>query len=221
MEKSSIKDPRSSRSVQKNQVQAIAFDCDGVMFDTTKANTAYYNTILNHFGRQGMTPEQFAYTHMHTVEDSIARLFDNEAQIQAAHAFRKVMNYFPFIKYMEMEPHLIPLLERIRPKYKTAVATNRTDTMNRVLKEHGLEGYFDLVVTALDVNHPKPHPEPLVKVLEHFGILPHNLIYIGDSKLDEIAAKAAGVPLIAYNNRSLSADYHINSLKEIEKLLEP
>jgi phosphoglycolate phosphatase-like HAD superfamily hydrolase len=43
---------------------------------------------------------------------------------------------------------------------------------------------------------------------------------VGDSKLDEIAAKAAGMPFVAYKNRSLSADFYIQSLKEVEGIIE-
>jgi phosphoglycolate phosphatase len=121
---------------------------------------------------------------------------------------------------MVMEPYLKILLQKLRPKYKIAIATNRTDTIKRVLVEHGLVGDFDLVVSALDVERPKPHPEALTRVLEHFGIKPRQAIYVGDSQLDEIAAKAAGIPLVAYKNASLSAVYHINSLKEIEDILK-
>ena len=32
-----------------NDVRVVIFDCDGVMFDSKDANTAYYNTILHHF----------------------------------------------------------------------------------------------------------------------------------------------------------------------------
>ncbi len=92
--------------------------------------------------------------------------------------------------------------------------------MKRVLIEHKLEDYFDLVVSALDVKRPKPYSDQLIKVLKHFKLKPYNAIYIGDSKLDEIAAKAAEIPLIAYKNRSLSADFHIDSLKEIEDILK-
>ncbi|MBW1835180.1 MAG: HAD family hydrolase, partial [Deltaproteobacteria bacterium] len=66
---------------------------------------------------------------------------------------------------------------------------------------------------------PKPSPDQLIKILEHFNIEPGQLIYIGDSKLDEIAAKAAGIALIAYKNRSLDANLYINSLKELENIL--
>jgi len=203
-----------------NNVSVVAFDCDGVMFDTTKANMAYYNQILEHLGQQAMTPEQFNYCHMHTVDQSISNLFTDEESYRAAQAYRKSMSYLPFLKNMEMEPYLKRLLQRLRPKYKTAVATNRSDTMDRVLSEHGLTEYFDLVVSSSDVDRPKPYPDPLIKVLEHFKIKPNQSIYVGDSELDQMAATLAEIPFIAYKNRSLTADFHIDSLQEIEKILE-
>ncbi len=203
----------------RKKIKIVAFDCDGVLFDTKKANMAYYNQILNHFDRPVMTDEQFAYVNMHTVDASLSYLFNNKKILDAAHAYRKNMGYFKFLKYMEIEPYLKPLLEKLRPEYKTAIATNRTDTMDGLLLEHDLKGYFDLVVTALDVDHPKPHPEPLVKILDHFNVEPGQAIYVGDSELDEIAAKMAGIPLVAYNNSDLSAEFHIKSLKELEDIL--
>jgi len=200
-------------------IKIVAFDCDGVMFDTKESNTAYYNQILGHFGRPAMTTEQFAYCHSHTADQSIAKLFDDEESFRAAQSYRKSMSYLPFLKYMEIEPYLKPLIETLRPRYKTAIATNRSDTMDCVISEHGLEGYFDLVVCSNDVDHPKPHPDQLIKILEHFGIEPCDSLYVGDSELDEIAAKAAGVPFVAYKNRSLSADFHIQSLKQIAEIL--
>ena len=198
----------------------VAFDCDGVMFDTTKANIAYYNSILEHFNRPAMTPEQFAFCHMHTVDQSISHLFNDKEDYQAAQAYRKKMSYFPFLKYMEMEPYLKTLLEKLRPKYKTAVATNRSDTMGGVLAAHGLTNDFDLVVSSSDVKRPKPYPDPLNKVLDHFRIKPYQSIYVGDSELDQIAASLANIPFVAYKNRSLEANYHIESLQEIEEIIE-
>jgi len=200
-------------------IKIVAFDCDGVMFDTTESNTAYYNQILNHFGRPDLTAEQFAYCHSHTADQAIANLFPDEKGFRAAQAYRNQMSYIPFLKYMEMEPYLKPLIQKLRPRYKTAIATNRSDTMDRVISEHGLDGYFDLVVCAGDVDHPKPHPDQLIKILKHFGIEPCDSLYVGDSDLDEIAAKAAGVPFVAYKNRFLSADFHIQSLKQIAEIL--
>ena len=201
-----------------NDIKVAAFDCDGVLFDTEEANTAYYNHLLKHFGRPKMTREQFAYVHMHTAEASIAFLFPEDDVLEAARAYAREITYFPFLKYMEMEPDLVPLLEKIRPSVKTAIATNRSDTMLPLLETFKLQPYFDLVVRSIDVERPKPHPDMLHKVLDYFGIMPNQLVYIGDSLLDEQAAAEAGVPFIAYKNPSLNATLHINRLRALEAL---
>ncbi len=200
--------------------KVVAFDCDGVLFDTEQANRVYYSNILQHFGRPAVTEEQFTFVHMHTVFESLAYLFPDEKSLAAAHVFRKTMDYQKYLSYLTVEPHLVSLLEKLKPQFKTAIATNRTDTMNRLLAAFDLDGYFDLIVTASDVERPKPHPDILLKISDEFKIPPDQIIYIGDSRLDEMAAKAAGMPLVAYRNPELSAAYHINFLNEVEALLE-
>ena len=201
-------------------VRVVAFDCDGVLFDTEQSNRAYYNEILNHFGKPAVSPEQFAYVHMHTLEDSLAYLFNDKKSLADAFAYRKTMDYRKFFKLMKLEPELVPLLKKMRPRIKTAIATNRTDTVNGLLNEFNLNGYFDLVVTSSDVQFPKPHPDPLLKILAYFQIEPYQAIYVGDSHLDELAATSAGMPLVAYRNPRLSSACHIEGLKELEAILD-
>ena len=83
-----------------------------------------------------------------------------------------------------------------------------------------LEGSFDLVVTSADVEYPKPHPEVLLKILSAFQITAQQAIYIGDSLVDAQAAAAADVPFVAFRNDALSANYHIQSLNELDDILE-
>ena len=201
-------------------IKIVAFDCDGVMFDTEQANRFYYSDVLQHFGQPALTEEQFGFVHMHTVHESMAYLFPDENLLEAAQAFRETMDFRKYLGYYTMEPQLVSLLEKLRPQIKTAVATNRTDTMDKLLAEFNLDGYFDLVVTSTDVKHPKPHPEGLLKILNHFGLAPHQAIYIGDSQVDELAARAAKMPLAAYRNRELEADFYIDNLGELEQLLD-
>ena len=204
-------DPRS--------ISVVTFDCDGVMFDSSHANRAYYNQLLDHVGLPVMTPDQFEFAHMHTVDEAIEYLIPDIRLRQAARRYRRQMRYHDFIGYMVMESYLIPLLDQLRPAYKTAIATNRTDTMDLVLEQHGIEDRFDLVVTALDVRQPKPHPEQLHMVLNRFSLSPDQMLYIGDSQLDQAAASAAGVPFVAFDNSELVADVHVNSLRQVADLL--
>jgi HAD superfamily hydrolase (TIGR01549 family) len=201
-------------------IKVVAFDCDGVLFDTEEANWAYYNHLLEHFGRPTMTPEQFAYAHQHTLNESIAYLFEDEETIAAVYDYRQTMDYSAYLKLLKVEPDLIPLLTRIRPKLKTAIATNRSDTMNRLLAEFALTHYFDLVVTSVDIRRPKPYPDALFKILEHFSIAAHQVLYVGDSEVDAEAARAANIPFVAFRNEMLPTKYHIENLKALEEILE-
>lgn len=201
------------------KVKAVIFDCDGVMFSSRVANDAYYNDILSHFGKPPMTVEQSNFAHMHTADDSVANLFKDDPLLPEVLAYRRQINYLRYIPMMQMEPYLQRLLESLRPRYRTAISTNRSDTMASVLYTHGLEGYFDLVVSSLDVKRPKPDPESLITILTHFGLSPNEAIYIGDSVIDESAAKMAGVPLVAYQNPELAAAHYVNNFLEVERLL--
>jgi phosphoglycolate phosphatase len=198
----------------------VVFDCDGVLFDTEAANRAYYNHILKHFGKPAMTTEQFVYVHQHTLNEAIAHLFGDAESIASVLAYRQTMDYSRFLKLLKVEPHLVPLLSKIRPRLKTAIATNRSDTMSRLLAEFNLSDHFDLVVTSFDIPRPKPYPDALLKILSHFNIMPHQALYIGDSQVDAEAAVAAQIPFVAYRNEKLSAPYHIENLKDLEALLE-
>lgn len=200
-------------------ISVVAFDCDGVMFDSTSANRAYYNHLLARFDLPVLTPDQFAYTHMHTVDDALAFLFKDHAMLAQVQQYRRQMSYLSFVDLMVPEPQLKPLLDKLRPNYKRAIATNRTDTMDRVLEVHHLENQFNLVVTALDVERPKPHPDQLQMILDHFNIDPGQMLYIGDSPVDAQAAQAARVPFAAYDNPDLPAQVHINSLAQVADLL--
>lgn len=202
-----------------NHIKVVAFDCDGVMFDSKKSNAAFYNHIMQHFNMPELNNHQLTYVHMHTVDESLAFLIQDENILSQAQAYRKNLSYLPFLKHMIIEPGLIALLKKLRTRYKTAVATNRTDTMDRVLVENRIDHLFDFVVCALDVQFPKPHPEQLHKVADHFNASPDEVIYIGDSKLDQKASNAAGIPFVAYDNRTLEADYHICRLIEMEAIL--
>ncbi len=195
-----------------------AFDCDGVLFDTDSANRAYYNRIMELMGRPEITDEQFAYVQMHTVNASLAYLVGEE-NLKQAHDCRRQSGYLPFIKEMKKAPQLDELLDILAGRLHLAIATNRSNTMNRVLAEHGLSGKFELVVTALDVMRPKPAPEQLLKILDYFQARPPEMIYVGDSELDERAARSAEVPFIAYNNLKLDADFHAAEMAEVGRIL--
>ena len=200
-------------------LKLVVFDCDGVMFDSKNANRVYYNHIRETFGRPAMDAEELEYVHMHHVMDSVRHLFRAyPADLERAEAYRKTLDYTPYLQYMLMEPDLFEFLDFLRPGYKTAISTNRTSTMGPVLQMFSLADRFDKVVTAFDVARPKPHPEALEQILAHFGFTVDEAIYIGDSMVDREHTAAMGMRLIAFKNLGLPAEYHVSSFMEITRL---
>ena len=200
-------------------LKLVIFDCDGVMFDSKDANKHFYNHILARFGHPPMTSEELEYVHMHHVMDSVRHIFRHYPEdLAAAEQDRKSIDYLPFLKYMTMEPDLPEFLRLLRPTCDAAISTNRTTTMSTLLKIFELEKYFDLVVTAVDVERPKPHPEALHKILDHFGCRVEEAVYIGDSEVDRQHTASLGMRLIAYKNPALAAEFHVQSFMEITAL---
>ncbi|MFC1524158.1 HAD family hydrolase [Thermodesulfobacteriota bacterium] len=201
------------------QLKIIIFDCDGVLFDSKDANKHYYNYLLDHFGHPPMNEEELNYVHIHQVIDSTRHIFRNYPEdLQKANEYRMSLEYTPFLKHMNMEPDLLEFLTLARKSYKTAISTNRTNTMPAVMEMFGLSPYFDMVVTPLDVENPKPHPEALLKILNQFKLTAGESIYIGDSMVDRDHSLNCNMPMIAFRNRELPAEYHVDTFMEITAL---
>jgi len=207
-------------NLNMKSIKAVVFDCDGVMFDTSGANKMFYNRVLAHFGKPDLTQEQFVKVHMFTVKDALEYLFPEMESLETVYAFMATMRYDQFIPHMEREKGLKALLVALKNRGLTrAVATNRTNTMQAVLKAHELEDAFDLVVTAADVQHPKPSPEQLHTIMEKFSLAPEEMLFVGDSEYDQMAANKAGVPFAAFKNKALEADFHVITMAELGKVV--
>jgi phosphoglycolate phosphatase len=198
---------------------AVIFDCDGVMFDSRRANINYYNHLLARFDLPPMTEKKIDFVHSYTADESIRHIFEGTPYLAQALALREKIDYTPFIHDMIIEPGLKKLLKKLKPEFGLAVATNRGATIGKVLEYNDLAGFFDIVVSSLDVKYPKPHPESLLKILNFFNISPEEARYIGDSLIDYESARAAGVIFIAYKSPKLEADHQVNSMMEIIKVL--
>ena len=203
-----------------NNIKAVIFDCDGVMFDTSMANKMYYNHLLEYFGKDLLTDEQFFNVHMFTVEQALKYLFPEMSNLNKIYSYINTMKYNDFIPFMTIEPNLKKLILNLKKNgYITAVATNRTNTMTAILEVHEMLNDFDMVVTAANVKKPKPYPDQLLKIQNKFNLKPDEMLFIGDSKYDELAGSSAGIFFVAFKNSSLKADFYIDNLAGIQDIL--
>ncbi len=78
----------------------------------------------------------------------------------------------------------------------TALATSdeRKDT-EAILQNLGMDGLFDIILCAGEVNPPKPHPQTLLTICHQLSISPQEAIFIGDTVTDMLMGKKAGIAL--------------------------
>lgn len=201
-------------------LQVIIYDCDGVLIDSSLADQAFYNHILEHFRRALLTPEQWDYVKPLAAPEALTWLFQGSLELPAVQEYQKTVDNTPFLPLIQAEPHLHETLTSLRPHYRLAIATNRGKSLPPVLEHCGLADFFDFTVTSLDVQHPKPHPECLHRILEHFAMHPGQACYIGDSDLDREVSARAGVTFGAYRNPSLKAAFHLSDHLDLWHLLK-
>ncbi|MFZ5450039.1 MAG: HAD family hydrolase [Thermodesulfobacteriota bacterium] len=199
--------------------QVIIYDCDGVLIDSRESNRAFYNHILAHFGLPPLSESQLDLVHVSTAQGSLDFLFRDNPVLEEAQAYQRTINNDPFLALLRLEPHIREVLVRLRSRYRTAIATNRGKSLPLVLKTLGLDGLFDLTISAYDVSRPKPNPECLLKILAHFRTEPDAALYIGDAALDQEVATTAGVPFAAYKNPALPARYHLRDHLDLLEIL--
>jgi HAD superfamily hydrolase (TIGR01509 family) len=154
------------------------------------------------------------------VTDSVAHIFRNHARVQQelVDRYRTELDYAPFLKHMKMEQDLMEFLQLIKPRYHTAISTNRTTTMPMLLDIFKLRPWFEQVVTALDAPRPKPAPDGLHMILDNFQVDVAEAIYIGDSEVDLEHTRSLGMEMIAFRNPGLPADYHVENFMAITRL---
>lgn len=222
-------------------VQAVAFDLDGTLCDSIPDLAAAANAMRMHFGQQPLPQEVVAGY----VGDGIAKLVhrvltdntDGEAD-----ASRWEEGFTFFVRYYREH-----LSDFTRPYPETeaglgllkslgiplVVVTNKNEVFAvELLQQLGLADYFSLILGGDSLSEKKPSPLPLLHAAEVLNIDPANMMMVGDSKNDILAAKAAGCLSVAVTfgygdmqelvqSSETKPDWLIGSLPEIYENLRP
>ena len=190
------------------KIRCVIYDCDGVLFDSLEANGRLYNDLCALVGRGPLEEGEVKYVHTHTVYEAIHFIFGNEDGLeQKALEVLKEVDLRKYVAYLKMEPYLLQTLNLLKTnRILKAINTNRTTSMKYIMDRFGLWPFFDMVVTALDVKNPKPHPESIEKIIDAFKLKKEEAVFIGDSEVDQETAKSSGIKFIAYKNREIEND---------------
>ncbi len=203
----------------QNQIRGLIFDCDGVLFDSKDANTAYYNHILTAAGLPPLTETQAAWAHMVSTDEVMRHLVPEDRREAAVEARRTMRYREHFMPLMRPEPGMADFLRAAhRAGLPLAMCTNRSDSVHEVLRHFGLAEFF-LPVMTISNARPKPDPDGLLQILGAWSAAPDAVAFVGDSLVDQQASRAAGVPFWSFANPDLDALLHIDSFARISTML--
>lgn len=207
-------------------IKVIVYDCDGVLVDSGNVILSYYNWMMSRCGLPEIdwAEDQLRMQAMSLADKDILEVLsggDGEIFQQMLNISKNEQSNIGF-EDMSLEANIIECLDFIKSNsIPMAVVTNRGKSLPSLLSHFKIEDYFQMLVTAHDVTHPKPSPEGLMKICGAFEITPSEILYIGDSFTDYDAAKACGANFIAYK-RNLGDDapviYNHLDIKQFIKL---
>ena len=203
------------------RIRGLIYDCDGVLFESRKANLAYYNAVLSEFNEPPVKESDHQKAHLcHTAAsaDVLHQLLGKE-RVTKAMAVAERLDYREFIPFMQPQPGMTEAISTLSKSFPLAIATNRGYSMPSILKHFGLTEYFQVIVTSRDVLQPKPAPDMLHVAAKNLLMAPDEILFIGDSELDQAAAKAAGMRFAIYRGR-LQADIQLDHHDELVALLK-
>jgi HAD superfamily hydrolase (TIGR01509 family) len=198
--------------IPKWKIRCVIYDCDGVLFDSIEANKKLYNDLCALVGRDPLSEEEVKYVHMYTVHETIQLIFGKGDGLEKkALELIKGIDWRDYITYLRMEPYLLQILNLLKTNgILRVINTNRTTSMKFIMEHFHLWPFFDMVVTALDVKNPKPHPESVEMILRKLNLDKQETVFVGDSEVDQQTAESSGVKFIAYKNKTIVSDAYID-----------
>ncbi|HYE11436.1 MAG TPA: HAD family hydrolase [Patescibacteria group bacterium] len=173
-------------------IKCVVFDVDGTLIDTGEAIISSLQKVLKENSGQAYSDDELSFAFGIPGAVTLAKLgvSDIEASLEK---WIKYLN--DFSDTMKIFDGIESCLKKIKElNIKTGIVTSKTkEEFDSNFIPFGLESYFDYVICADDTDKHKPHPEPILKLMEMCGDDPKDLVYIGDTKYDKECAEGAGV----------------------------
>jgi HAD superfamily hydrolase (TIGR01509 family) len=181
---------------------AVVFDNDGLLLDTEEAWTRAEETLFERHGNAFTIEHKrdLLGTSPATGAAKLEAMLDLPGRGAALVAELHDLVMGETLAGVPPRPGALELLEAVRAAgLPVGVASNSArEFVERVLSVAGLlDGHFDVVVTANDVEQPKPAPDLYLAACAALGAEPERAAALEDSPTGVAAARAAGMYVVA------------------------
>ncbi|MDG6294283.1 phosphoglycolate phosphatase [Glaesserella parasuis] len=184
------------------QFKLIGFDLDGTLVNSLPDLALSLNSAFAEVGLP-QAPEELVLTWIGNGSDVLfakgmewTGKADEFSQEELAQIKRRFGYFYGenVCNISKLYPNVKETLETLKAQgYILAVVTNKpTKHVLPVLQAFKIDHLFSEALGGQSLPQIKPHPAPLYYLCGKFGLYPHEMLFIGDSKNDILAAKAAG-----------------------------
>jgi beta-phosphoglucomutase family hydrolase len=180
------------------KAKGLIFDLDGTLADTMPIHFIAWKNAAAQYGID-FTPavfEKLAGIPLYPTVEKLNELFGTHIDPKEMgdikeKEFETNMHRTPEIKVVT------DLVRKYHGKIPMAVGTGGARRLAlKTLDIIGLNGYFEVLVTAEDVTNFKPHPETFLRCAEGIGIKPEDCEVFEDGILGIKAAQTAGMMVV-------------------------
>ena len=190
--------------------KAVLFDMDGVLYNSMPNHAYSWHKSMESFNIPMTEAEAYKYEGMRGVETIKLKvrevlhkeISDEEAQRMYDEKSR-MFSLCPPAKIMEGVKELQEKIKTDGMKIVVVTGSGQHSLLSKLV--HDFEGLIkpELIVSAFDVKHGKPNPEPYLKGLDKADVKPWEAIVVENAPLGVRAAVAADIFTIAVNTGPL------------------
>ncbi len=186
--------------------EAVLFDMDGVIVDTTQSVTAFWLRLAARhglaLGEADFARHIYGCAATHTLDALFPRLTAQEREAVLA----EMAEYEMHLRYTGVRG-AVPFLRALRARgVPTALVTSGARwKVEAVTGQLHIGGLFAAFVTAEDIQHSKPHPEPYLLAAQKLGKPAAHCLVFEDSISGVQAAVAAGALCIGVRPVAMAA----------------
>lgn len=175
------------------KTETILFDLDGTLIDTNELIIASFTHTLEKYADRPYKREEIIDFIGYPLRESLEKV-NTELVGEMMEAYR-THNLENHEKYVKAYPTVVETITRLKEGgFKLGIVTTKlSDTAKLGLRLTGMEDLFDLLIGLDDVEHAKPHPEPILKAMDKLKANPMTTMMVGDNYHDIEAGHNAGV----------------------------
>ncbi|MFD3270868.1 pyrophosphatase PpaX [Paenibacillus dendritiformis] len=174
-------------------IRTVLFDLDGTIIDTNELIIETFLHVLLERTPTRLTREQIIPSMGMPLEYQLRKFsgLDDVEELKAAYRRYNISRHDELVREF---PHVKEVIGALHEGgiQLGIVTTKMRETTERALRMFGLLDQMGVVVTIDDVQHAKPHPEPVLLAIEKLRADPATTLMVGDSPADIQSANAAG-----------------------------